>query len=91
VSELLKNGLQNAQKEVEAGIAQAEAELGRLRHQCEQLEELIAVGKATLYAAQLKPSFGARPAEKPSAKLSNGRAAADASADVVKELQNHLT
>jgi hypothetical protein len=90
VSELLKNGLQNAQKEVEAGIAQAEAELGRLRHQCEQLEELIAVGKATMYAAQLKPGFGSsRPAEKPSVKLSNGRG--DASADVVKELQNHLT
>ena len=86
MSERLKNGLQNAQKEVEAGIAQAEAELGRLRIQCEQLEELIAVGKATLYAAQLKPAFGTGTAEKPSVKLSNGRG--DASESVVKELQN---
>jgi hypothetical protein len=85
VSERLKNGLQNAQKEVEAGISQAEAELGRLRIQCEQLEELIAVGKATLYAAQLKPAFGTRTAEKSSMKFANGRD--DASESVVKELQ----
>jgi len=89
VSELLKSGLQNAQKEVEAGIAQAEAELGRLRHQCEELEELIAVGKATLYAAQLKPGFGSAAPEKRTAKLSNGHNAD--SERVVKELQNHLS
>jgi hypothetical protein len=85
LSERLKNGLQNAQKEVEAGIAQAEAELGRLRIQCEQLEELIAVGKATVYAAQLQPAFDGPTAEKPPMKLANGRG--DASEGVVKELQ----
>jgi hypothetical protein len=89
VSDLLTSGLQNAQKEVEAGIAQAEAELGRLRHQCDQLEELIAVGKATLYAAQLKPSFGSASADKRPAKVQNGHTAD--SERVVKELQNHLT
>jgi hypothetical protein len=87
VSELLKAGLQNAQKEVEAGIAQAEAELGRLRHQCDELEELIAVGKATLYAAQLKPGFGSAVEKRP-ARVQNGHNAD--TERVVKELSNHL-
>ncbi len=54
MSDVLKKGLENSQKEIEAGLADAEAELARLRVQCEQLQELIAVGKATIYAAQLK-------------------------------------
>jgi hypothetical protein len=28
-----------------------------MRERCHQLEDLIAVGKATLYAAQLNPSY----------------------------------
>jgi hypothetical protein len=53
--------------------------------QCEQLQELIAVGKATIYAAQLKSPQGARAADKLASNVFNGRA--DASEDLVKQLQ----
>jgi hypothetical protein len=57
VSDLLKKGLQASRTELEAGLADAEAELAQARERCHQLEDLIAVGKATLYAAQLNPSY----------------------------------
>jgi hypothetical protein len=50
-------GLQSSRTELEAGLADAEAELAQARERCHQLEDLIAVGKATLYAAQLNPSY----------------------------------
>ena len=57
MSDLLKKGLQASRSELEAGLADAEAELAQARERCHQLEDLIAVGKATLYAAQLNPSY----------------------------------
>ena len=65
-------------------MADAEAELARLRVQSEQLQELIAVGKATIYAAQLKSPVGVRAADTLSSVFS-GRA--DVSEDLVKQLQ----
>jgi hypothetical protein len=89
VTDVLKKGLENSQKEIEAGLADAEAELARLRVQCEQLQELIAVGKATIYAAQLKSPAAHHAADKPATKASNGRG--EASEHVVKQLQGHLS
>ena len=89
MTDMLKKGLENSQKEIEAGLADAEAELARLRVQCEQLQELIAVGKATIHAAQLKSPAAHNAADKPAIKPSNGRG--DASEHVVKQLQDHLS
>ena len=44
-------GLVSTKRELEAGVADAEAELARTEEYCRKLEELIAVGKATLHAA----------------------------------------
>lgn len=67
MSELLMEGLASTKRELEAGVADAEAELARTEEYCRKLEELIAVGKATLHAAgqmtvpQLsRPDLGAR-------------------------------
>jgi len=57
LSDLLKKGLQSSRAELEAGLADAESELAQARERCHQLEDLIAVGKATLYAAQLNPAY----------------------------------
>jgi hypothetical protein len=57
VSDLLSKGLQTSRTELEAGLAEAETELAQMRERCHQLEDLIAVGRATLYAAQLNPSY----------------------------------
>ena len=57
MSDLLSKGLQTSRTELEAGLAEAETELAQMRERCHQLEDLIAVGKATLYAAQLNPSY----------------------------------
>ena len=86
MSKLLKKGLETSQREIEAGLVDAEAELVRMREHCEQLEHLIAVGKATMYAMQLKPSAQNTVPEKP--KMQNGRG--DASEHVVKQLQSNL-
>jgi hypothetical protein len=51
MSELLMKGLASTKRELEAGVADAEAELARTEEYCRKLEELIAVGKATLHAA----------------------------------------
>jgi hypothetical protein len=80
VSDLLKKGLETSQREIEAGLVDAEAELVRLREHCEQLEHLIAVGK------QLKPSARTVAPEKP--KMQNGDG--DPSEHVVKQLQSNL-
>jgi hypothetical protein len=58
MSEMLMKGLASTRSELEAGVADAEAELARMEDYCRKLEELIAVGKATLHAASqmnLKP------------------------------------
>jgi uncharacterized protein YaaN involved in tellurite resistance len=51
MSELLMKGLASTKRELEAGVADAEAELARTEEYCRKLEQLIAVGKATLHAA----------------------------------------
>jgi hypothetical protein len=51
MSELLMRGLVTTKRELEAGLADAEAELARTEEYCRRLEELIAVGKATLHSA----------------------------------------
>ena len=48
-------GLTSTKRELEAGVADAEAELARTEEYCRKLEELIAVGKATLHAASQMP------------------------------------
>jgi uncharacterized protein YaaN involved in tellurite resistance len=55
MSEMLMKGLSSTKRELEAGIADAEAELARTEEYCRKLEELIAVGKATLHAASQMP------------------------------------
>jgi hypothetical protein len=60
MSELLMNGLVTTKRELEAGLADAEAELARAEEYCHKLEELIAVGKATLHAASQVSSTTAR-------------------------------
>ncbi len=39
--------------EIEAGLAEAEAELARVRQRARELEELIALGTATVLAAEM--------------------------------------
>jgi hypothetical protein len=51
MSELLMKGLASTKRELEAGVADAEAELAKTEEYCRKLEELVAVGKATLHAA----------------------------------------
>ncbi|MGE5225356.1 MAG: hypothetical protein ACM3OO_00600 [Planctomycetaceae bacterium] len=51
MSDLLLKGLVTTKRELEAGLADAEAELARTEEYCRKLEELIAVGRATLHAA----------------------------------------
>ena len=67
MSEKLMNGLVTTKRELEAGLADAEAELARTEEYARKLEELIAVGRATLHAAS-QLNFQApvqRPAEAP--------------------------
>src|SRR3954453_20000328 len=55
MSEMLMKGLSSTKRELEAGVADAEAELARTEEYCRKLEDLIAVGKATLHAASQMP------------------------------------
>jgi hypothetical protein len=52
----LKNRLESSRRDVEMGVAEAEAELAKLRLQCQRLEELIASGKAMMAVGQFSPS-----------------------------------
>jgi hypothetical protein len=51
MSELLVAGLSKTKQELESGISDAERELALTEEYCRKLEQLIAVGKATLHAA----------------------------------------
>jgi len=53
VSDRLKQSLMSSRNEIEAGLAEAEAELVRTRQRMRELEELIALGTATLLAAEM--------------------------------------
>jgi hypothetical protein len=53
VSDRLKQSLMSSRAEIEAGLAEAESELARARQRARELEELIALGTATLLAAEM--------------------------------------
>ena len=84
MSEMLLKGLVTTKRELEAGLADAEAELAQTEAYCRKLEELIAVGRATLHAAT-QVNFP------PSASATPGPATAAAGADPsVTDLQKRL-
>ena len=58
----LKQQLDASRRDMEIAVADAEAELARLRQQGARLEELIAVGKAMISAAQLRADVRPAPA-----------------------------
>jgi hypothetical protein len=101
VSDRLKQSLMSSRNEIEAGLAEAEAELARVRQRARELEELIALGTATLLAAEMisggsggggRGSAGGGSA--PSASTGSNMAAADLAAAHEKskdELQSRLT
>lgn len=82
MSEKLMNGLVTTKRELEAGLADAEAELARTEEYSRKLEELIAVGRATLHAAS-QLNFQA-PVQRPA-----GAAEASQATDVT-DLQKRL-
>jgi hypothetical protein len=99
VSDRLKQSLMSSRNEIEAGLAEAEAELARVRQRARELEELIALGTATLLAAEMI-SGGSRsgPATSGGAASTtpggSGMAAADLAAAHEKskdELQSRLS
>jgi multidrug resistance efflux pump len=51
MSERLIQGLATTRRELEIGLADAEAELAGIEANCRRLEALIAVGRATLHSA----------------------------------------
>lgn len=53
MSDRLKQGLETSRNEINAGVAEAETELARLRERCAELETLIAMGKAAMLTAQV--------------------------------------
>ena len=101
MSDRLKQSLMSSRNEIEAGLAEAEAELARVRQRARELEELIALGTATLLAAEMisggsggggRGSAGGGSA--PSASAGSGMAAADLAAAHEKskdELQSRLS
>jgi hypothetical protein len=87
MSELLMRGLVTTKRELEAGLADAEAELARTEEYCRRLEELIAVGKATLHSAT-QVNFQPMRADKPGASPQGGDAQSSDSS--VADLQKRL-
>ena len=65
MSDRLKQSLMASRNEIEAGLAEAETELSRARQRARELEELIALGTATLLAAEMisgsKPASSSAP------------------------------
>ena len=98
MSDRLKQSLISSRSEIEAGLAEAEAELARTRQRARELEELIALGTATLLAAEMisggtRPSSPA-PAPAAAPATAPGGAAADLAAAHEKskdELQSRLS
>ena len=71
MSDRLKQTLVSSRSEIEAGLAEAEAELAQVRQRARELEELIALGTATLLAAEMISSNSYRqpaPAPRPVAR-----------------------
>ena len=102
MSDRLKQSLMSSRNEIEAGLAEAEAELARVRQRARELEELIALGTATLLAAEMISGgsggggrgTSAGGGSSPSASTGSGMAAADLAAAHDKskdELQSRLS
>ena len=53
MTDRLKQSLMASRTEIEAGLAEAETELSRVRQRARELEELIALGTATVLAAEM--------------------------------------
>lgn len=79
MSDRLKQSLMSSRNEIEAGLAEAETELSRVRQRARELEELIALGTATLLAAEM--ISGSKPASSSPAAAPRAAAASDVSAD----------
>ena len=98
MSDRLKQSLMSSRSEIEAGLAEAEAELARTRQRARELEELIALGTATLLAAEMisggsrqatpAPAPAAAPAAAPAGAAADLAAAHEKSKD---ELQSRLS
>ncbi|HEX5951451.1 MAG TPA: hypothetical protein VFZ96_10655 [Actinomycetota bacterium] len=69
MSDRLRQSLVSSRSEIVAGLAEAEAELARVRQRAAELEELIALGTATLLAAEMI-SGGAKGSPEPAADAS---------------------
>ena len=72
MSDRLKQTLMSSRSEIEVGLAEAERELAQVRQRARELEELIALGTATLLAAEMISSNRFRqpaaPAPRPMAR-----------------------
>ena len=93
MSDRLKQSLITSRSEIEAGLAEAETELARVRQRARELEELIALGTATLLAAEMisggNRSSGPAPVQsQPSPMAADLASASEKSKD---ELQSRLS
>jgi hypothetical protein len=90
MSDLLMNGLASTKRDLEAGLADAESELARTEEYCRKLEELIAVGKATLHAASQTNFQSAAPVREmpPARPVAPAAPAGDVDKRLAKEAQN---
>ena len=72
MSDRLKQTLLSSRSQIEVGLAEAERELAQVRQRARELEELIALGTATLLAAEMISSNRFRqpaaPAPRPMAR-----------------------
>jgi hypothetical protein len=90
MSDLLMKGLASTKRDLEAGLADAEAELARTEEYGRKLEELIAVGKATLHAASQTSFQSSSPVREmaPTRSVAPNGQATDADKRLAKEAQN---
>lgn len=93
MSDRLKQSLITSRSEIEAGLAEAESELARVRQRARELEELIALGTATLLAAEMisggNRSSGPAPVQAQASPM--GADLASASEKSKDELQSRLS
>ena len=65
MTDRLRQTLTTSRSEIEAGLAEAERELAQVRQRSRELEELIALGTATLLASEMISSSSNRRASTP--------------------------
>ena len=99
MSELLVAGLSKTKHELEAGISDAERELALTEEYCRKLEQLIAVGKATLHAAtqaNIQPTTPRTETSVPTSRVdpssaTHGETATESDNNGGSDLRKHLT